>query len=55
MVADLEHVDATDASEFHDKKLNAKEVISPKLQKIPKAADGEFRFIGGDQDLRSPP
>ena len=34
MVADLEHVDEMDASDFHDEKLNAKEVILHKLVKI---------------------
>ena len=29
MAADIEQVDETDASEFHNEKLNAKEVISP--------------------------
>ena len=34
--AGLEQSDLMDASEFQDEKLNAKEVISPKLVKIPK-------------------
>ena len=35
-VADLEQVDEIDASEFHNVKLNAKEVISPTLVQISK-------------------
>ena len=54
MGADLEQVDETDASEFHDEKLNTKEVISPKLVKIQNTADGEVKIIGGYQDLRTP-
>ena len=54
MGADLELVDETDASEFHDEKLNAKEVISSKLVKTRNTADGEVKFIGGYQDLRTP-
>ena len=42
MVADLEQVDKIDASEFHNVKLNAKEMISPNLVTIPKTADGQF-------------
>ena len=34
-VADLEQVDKIDASEFHNIKLNAKDMISPKLVTIP--------------------
>ena len=56
MVSDLEQVDETDSSEFDDEKLNTKEVISPKFGEIiPKTADGELKFVGGDQDLRTPP
>ena len=43
MVADLEQVHMMDASEFHNVKLNVKEVISPKLVTIPKTADGELQ------------
>ena len=53
MVADLEQVDKIDASEFHNVKLNAKEMISPKLVTIPKTADGQLKLIGGDQVLRT--
>ena len=54
MVADLEQVDKIDASEFHNVKLNAKEMISPKLEQFSKTADGQLKFIGGDQVLRTP-
>ena len=55
VVADLEQLDDTDASEFRDEKPNSKEMISPKLVKVPKTANGKLRFIGGNQDLRTPP
>ena len=54
MVADLEQLDMMDASASHNVKFNAKEVISPTLVKIPKNADGQLQFIGGDQVLRTP-
>ena len=54
MVADLEQVDKIDSSEFHNVKLNAKEMISPKLEQFSKTADGQLKFIGGDQVLRTP-
>ena len=54
MVADFEQVTKIDASEFHDVKPNAKEMISPKFVTIPKTADGQLKFIGGDQVLRTP-
>ena len=53
MVADLEQVDKIDASEFHNVKLNAKEMISHKLVTIPKTADGQVKLLGGDQVLRT--
>ena len=43
-----------DASKFHNVNLYAKEIISPKLVTIPKTADGQLKFIGGDQVLRTP-
>ena len=47
VVADFEQVDKKiDASEFNNVKLNAKEMISPKLVIIPKTADGQFKFVG---------
>ena len=54
MVADFEQVDKIDASEFHNVKLNAKEMISPNLVTISKTAHGQFKIIGGDQVLRTP-
>ena len=54
MVADLSRWTKIDASEFHNMKLNAKKMISPKLVTIPKTADGQFKFIGGDQVPRTP-
>ena len=46
MVADLEQLGKVDASEFHAKRLNAKEMISPKLVKhlYSRVADGEVKF-----------
>ena len=54
MAANLEQVDETDASEFHDEKPNSKEMISPKLVKMPKSAERKLKFIGGNRDLRNP-
>ena len=43
-----------DASEIYSKRLNAKEVIFPKLgQYIFPIADGRIKPLGGDQDLRT--
>ena len=53
MVANFEQVDKIDASEFHNVKLNAKGIILPKLGTIPKAADVQKRFTGGDLVLRT--
>ena len=45
-----------DASEIYSKKLNAKEVIFPKQNGkfIFAVADGRIKFVGGDQELRTP-
>ena len=56
-VADLEELESMDASEIYSKKrLNAKEVKFPKENGKPifPVADGRFKFIGGDQELRTP-
>ena len=53
MGADLEQVDKIDASEFHNVKLNAREMISPKLVTNPKTADGQVKLFGADQVLRT--
>ena len=43
-----------DASEIHSERLNAKEVIFPKLGEfIFPIADGRIKTLGGDQDLRT--
>ena len=44
-----------DASEIYSKRLNAKEVISPKEKGefIFPIADGRIKTFGGDQDLRT--
>ena len=43
-----------DASEIYSKRLNAKEVIFPKLGEfIFPIADGRIKTAGGDQDLRT--
>ena len=44
VAANLEQVDDTDASEFRDEKPNSKEMISPKLVKIPKTANGKLKI-----------
>ena len=44
-----------DASEIHSKRLNAEEVIVPKVKGefIFPIADGRIKRVGGDQDLRT--
>ena len=44
-----------DASEIYSKRLNAKEVMSPKEKRefIFPIADGRIKTLGGDQDLRT--
>ena len=54
MVADLEQLDMMDASEFYNIKLNAKDMISPKLVTIPQKQKMDKKNIGGDQVLRTP-
>ena len=55
LVADLDKVEAMDASEIYSKRLNAKEVIFPKEEGefIFPIADGRIKTLGGDQDLRT--
>ena len=55
LVADLEELETTDASEIYSKRLNAKEVIFPKEKGefIFPIADGRIKTLGGDQDLRT--
>ena len=53
LVADLEELETMDASEIYSERLNAKEVIFPKLGEfIVPIADGRIRTLG-DQDLLS--
>ena len=54
MVADLEQVDKNRRVRIAQRKLNAKEMTSPNLVTIPKTADGQLKFIGGDYVLRIP-
>ena len=56
MVAHVEQLETMDASEIYSKRLNAKEVIFPKENGkfIFPAADGRIKFVGGDQELRTP-
>ena len=55
LVADIEELETTDASEIYSKRLNAKEVIFPKQNGkfIFPVADGRIKLSGGDQDLRT--
>ena len=56
LVADLEELEAMDASEIYSKRLNAKEALfPPRKRKINfPAADGRIKHPGGDQDLITP-
>ena len=55
MVADIEELETMDASEFHCKRLNAKEAIFfPKIMEFFPAADGRINLSGKDQELRTP-
>ena len=55
LVADIEEVEQMDASEFHARRLNAKEVITPMRGEMLKfsIADGTVKLSGGDQVLRT--
>ena len=54
LIADLEELETMDASEIYSRRLNAKEVIFPKLGEfIFPIADGRIKTLGGDQDLRT--
>ena len=56
MVADIEELETMDASEIYSKRLNAKEVIFPKVNGkfIFPVADGRITLSGRDQELRTP-
>ena len=55
VVADIEKMEEMDASEFHARRLNAKEVLTPtKGENFRfKVAGGTVKISGGDQDLRT--
>ena len=55
MVADIEELEAMDASEIYSERLNAKEEIFPKQNGkfIFPVADGRIKTPGGDQELRT--
>ena len=55
MVVDIEEWEKMDATEFHAKRLIAKEMIIPKIGEkfIFPVADGNVKLSGGDQDLRT--
>ena len=54
LIADLEELEMTGASEMYSKRLNAKEVIFPKQGEfICPIADGRIKTPGGDQELRT--
>ena len=55
MVADIEELEEMDASELHARRLNAKEVLTPKSGFFAfLIANGKVKLSGGDQVLRSP-
>ena len=56
LVADLEELETMDASEIYSKRLFAKEVIFLKQNEkfIFPVADGPIKFVGGEQELRTP-
>ena len=55
LVADIEELETTDASEIYSTRLNAKEVTFPKEngEFIFPIADGRIKPLGRDQDLRT--
>ena len=55
MVADIGELEDMDASELHTKRVNAKEVLTPKNgdKFIFPIADGTVKISGGDEDLRT--
>ena len=55
LVAYIEELEKMDASEIYSKRLNAKEVISPKEkgELFFPIADGRVKFVGGDPELRT--
>ena len=55
MVADIEELEETDASELHARRLNAKEVLTPQRSGnfIFPAADGTVKIFGREQRLRT--
>ena len=55
MVADIEELEETDASEHHARRLNAKDVVTPQRSgnfTFP-VADGTVKIFGGGQHLRT--
>ena len=54
MVADIEEFEEMDASEFHTKRLDAKEVLTPMSGEkfIFPVADGTVKTPGGDRRLK---
>ena len=54
MIADIEELEDTDASELHARRLNAKDVLTPMKGDnfIFPVADGTVKISGGDQRLR---
>ena len=50
MVADIEELEEMDASEFHARRLNAKEVLTPQRSGnfIFRVADGTVKIFGRD-------
>ena len=54
LVADLEELETTDASEIYSKRLNAEEVLFPKKKEVKfPIADGRIKPLDRDQDLRT--
>ena len=55
LIADIEELEEMDASDIHARRLNAKEVLTPKKGDnfIFPVADGTVKISGGDRRLRT--
>ena len=57
LVADIEELESSDATEIHAPRLNVMEVITPKSGEtfLFQIADGTVKLSGGDQVFRKKP